>query len=50
MNKIGIVGYGYVGKAVEYGFRDGNWIFVYDKYMKSLPLEEVVKISEFIFV
>lgn len=50
MYKIGIVGFGFVGKAVEYGFREGNEIFIYDKFLPSLPLEEVVKKAEVIFV
>jgi nucleotide sugar dehydrogenase len=50
MYKIGIVGYGFVGKAVEYGFKEGNEILIYDKFLPSTPLEEVVKKSEVIFV
>jgi UDP-N-acetyl-D-mannosaminuronate dehydrogenase len=50
MYKIGIVGYGFVGKAVEYGFKEGNKIFIHDKNLPSLPMEEVVKKAEVIFV
>lgn len=50
MYKIGIVGFGFVGKAVEYGFKEGNEIFIYDKFLHSLSLEEVVKKAEVIFV
>lgn len=50
MANIGIIGYGYVGKAVEYGFKPKNKIFIHDKYLKSLPLQKVVKNSEIIFV
>ena len=56
MASIGIVGYGRVGKAVEYGFKNGNSILCYDKYPDSISLkkisslEKVVKDSEFIFV
>lgn len=50
MYKIGIVGFGFVGKAVEYGFKEGNEIFIYDKFLPSLSLEEVVKKAEVIFV
>jgi len=50
MYKIGIVGYGFVGKAVEYGFKEGNEIFIYDKFLPTLSLGEVVKKSEVIFV
>src|SRR3989344_9368728 len=47
---IGIVGYGYVGKAVEFGFKKKNKIFIHDKFIPSLPLSEVVKNSEIIFI
>jgi UDPglucose 6-dehydrogenase len=50
MYKIGIVGYGFVGKAVEYGFKEGNEIYIYDKFLPKLSLGEVVKESEVIFV
>lgn len=51
MANIGIVGYGIVGKATEYGFKgDGNKIIAYDKYKDLSTLEEVVDASEFIFV
>ncbi|MDO8488210.1 MAG: nucleotide sugar dehydrogenase [bacterium] len=50
MAKIGIVGYGYVGKAVEYGFKDKHQIFIHDKFLPSQPLDQVVKHSDFIFV
>ena len=48
-NTIGIVGYGIVGQAVEYGFKSEK-IFIYDKYKNYLPLEEVCQNSEFIFI
>jgi nucleotide sugar dehydrogenase len=50
MAKIGIVGYGYVGKAVEYGFKPKNEILIHDKFISSLSLEEVVAKSDVIFV
>jgi len=61
MANIGIVGYGIVGKAVDYGFRrDNENIIFYDKFKKEdfikglrrecLPLKDVVEKSEFIFV
>jgi len=50
MADIGIIGYGFVGKAVEYGFKEGNNIKAYDKFKDLSPLEEVVDDSEFIFV
>jgi UDPglucose 6-dehydrogenase len=53
--KIGIVGYGIVGQALAHGFsqpkiKNNYEIFYYDKYKDSMPLEEVVKKSEFIFI
>ncbi len=50
MADIGIIGYGIVGKAVEYGFKNGNQILYYDKYKPSTPLKDVVEKSEFIFI
>jgi len=51
MSNIGIIGFGIVGKAVEYGFRGGdNKIKYYDKYKESDGLKDVVDFSEFIFV
>lgn len=47
--RIGIVGYGFVGQAVEYGFSNHE-IHIYDKYKDLEPLEEVVKNSDYIFV
>lgn len=47
--QIGIVGFGIVGQAVEYGFR-GEDIYIYDKFKDYLTLPEVCKKSEFIFV
>lgn len=48
-NTIGIVGYGIVGQAVEYGFKKEQ-IFKYDKFKDLLSLEEVCQKSEFIFI
>ena len=51
MANIGIVGYGFVGTAVEYGFKDDHNIRIYDKYKEEFDtLEGVVKSSELIFV
>ncbi len=50
MPTIGIVGHGYVGKAVEFGFKPKNEIFVYDKFLPSQNLPEVVEKAKFIFV
>ena len=61
MSTIGIIGYGYVGRSIEYGFVDydrqrgfepKHKVLIYDKYKKStaLSLSEVLKQSEFIFV
>jgi UDPglucose 6-dehydrogenase len=50
---IGIVGYGYVGKATGEGFttNSDNQIFWYDKFKESQnSLEEVVHNAEFIFI
>lgn len=47
--QIGIIGYGIVGQAVEYGFK-GEDIHIYDKFKNYLTLPEVCKRSEFIFV
>jgi UDPglucose 6-dehydrogenase len=47
--RIGIIGFGFVGQAVKYGFSNHE-IHIYDKYKDLESLEEVVKKSEFIFV
>lgn len=51
---IGIVGYGFVGQAVAGGFNKASngkdTIRWYDKYKESLPLQEVIDKSEFVFV
>lgn len=47
--QLGIIGFGIVGQAVEYGFRDED-IHIYDKFKDYLTLPEVCKKSEFIFV
>lgn len=47
--QIGIIGYGIVGQAVEYGFK-GEDIHIYDKFKDYLTLPEVCAKSEFIFV
>jgi UDPglucose 6-dehydrogenase len=50
---IGIVGYGYVGRATGEGFATNkdNKIFWYDKFKESQnTLEEVIKNSDFIFI
>lgn len=53
--RIGIIGYGIVGQALAYGFSRNHTnskykILFYDKYKKSIPLNEVVQKSEFIFI
>lgn len=50
MSVVGVVGFGYVGKAVKYGFESKNEVLVHDKYLASLPLAKVVKKSQIIFV
>ena len=47
--RIGIIGYGFVGQAVEYGFSNHE-IHVYDKYKDFESLAEVVDKSDYIFV
>lgn len=48
--RIGIIGYGFVGQAVAYGFSTAE-INIYDKYKSGFQtLEEVIKKSEFIFI
>ena len=47
--QIGIIGYGIVGQAVEYGFK-GEDIHIYDKFKNYLTLPQVCEKSEFIFV
>lgn len=47
--RIGIIGYGFVGQAVEYGFSNHE-VHIYDKYKDFEPLSEVVEKSDFIFV
>lgn len=52
--KIGIIGYGFVGQAVANGFKiasgEKDTIKWYDKYKDSVPLDQVISESEFIFV
>jgi len=50
MANIGIIGHGFVGKAVVYGFKDHSQIKIFDKFQESDSIEEVVKHSEFIFI
>lgn len=47
--RIGIIGYGIVGQAVEYGFRPYP-IKYYDKYKPSSTLKEVCEGSDIIFI
>ena len=47
---VGIIGHGFVGKALEYGFKDTHKIFINDKFQKdTLPLKDVLEKSEVIF-
>lgn len=50
MANLGIIGHGIVGQAFEYGFKKGHDLFIYDKFKKTLSLDEVVDKSEFIFI
>lgn len=47
--KIGIVGYGFVGQAVAYGFSNSE-LHIYDKYKDFESLPEVVERADYIFV
>lgn len=47
--KIGIIGFGMVGQAVQYGFSNEE-IHIYDKYKESETLEETVRKSDYLFV
>ena len=49
--KIGIVGHGFVGRAVVYGFKNRNSdIKIFDKFQKTDSLEDTLAHAEFIFV
>lgn len=53
MNKIGIIGWGFVGAATGRGFGTSpdNEVFWFDKFKESQnTLEEVIENSEFIFI
>jgi UDP-glucose 6-dehydrogenase len=47
--KIGIVGHGFVGKALEAGFKHAHELFIYDKFKDTLSLKEVLEQSDTIF-
>jgi UDPglucose 6-dehydrogenase len=48
--RIGIIGYGFVGQAVAYGFSTAD-LSIYDKYKEGFQtLDEVIDNSEFIFI
>ena len=59
MSTIGIIGYGYVGRSVEYGFVDydrergyepKHSVLVYDKYKGPKDLNGVLRCSDILFV
>ena len=53
MNKIGIIGYGFVGQATGLGFSKSskNEVLWYDKYKTGgSTFDQVIEKSEFIFV
>ena len=53
MNKIGVIGYGFVGRATGEGFSTSskNKVFWFDKFKESPnTFEEVVEKSDFIFI
>ena len=48
---VGIIGYGYVGKAVEAGFKNVANIFIYDKFQDvGVSLKEVLDKCKIIFI
>lgn len=47
---IGIIGHGFVGKAVEHGFKEFSDILIYDKFQESDSFEDVARKSDIIFV
>jgi len=47
---VGIIGYGFVGKALDFGFKYTHKILIHDKYKKDTSsLEDVLKKSDIIF-
>ena len=59
MSVLGIIGYGYVGRSVEYGFVDydrqrgfepKHQALIHDKYKPSEPLDVVAEKSDIIFL
>lgn len=47
--RIGIIGYGIVGQAVEYGFSNSE-IHIYDKFKKSESLKNTIQSSDYTFI
>ncbi len=59
MSTIGVIGYGFVGKAVAYGFADydringrepKHQVLIYDKFKPYHELDEVLEKSEVLFI
>ena len=50
MHKVGIIGAGFVGSAVETGLQTVAEVGVYDKYKDSESLYDVVNNSDVLFV
>jgi nucleotide sugar dehydrogenase len=50
MHKVGIVGYGFVGLALETGLQKVSNVRIYDKYKNTESLDQVVKYSDTIFL
>lgn len=53
--RIAVIGYGIVGQSIAYSFsrpqvKKNYDVSFYDEYKESLPLETVIKKSEFIFI
>ena len=47
---VGQIGYGYIGKAVEALFIDKCKVVVYDKFVPSSSLEDVLKEAQVVFI
>ena len=50
--KIGIIGYGVVGRAIEYGFKDNAEILISDPAYTDIciSMEQITNESDFIFI
>lgn len=48
-SKVGIIGFGMIGQAIQYGFSNEE-IHIYDKYKPSETLKSVAEKSDYIFI